>query len=596
MASVTKATAAGEVKPAVVVKQTAEAAASKNVTSAGGTQRSIWRTVSHGNTAFIGFHATSRVCEYANSQWQKGGANVLVAAVAYTVGQVFAIALDIVKTAFTLLTLPLPLLPGFHVILNAFQGTRSDLYGSYIDFTAMRNLNNSIAKGDELRVLMKQLAQAEATFTNELSLAQMDQGNHAVMVESSQVATTARQAIIDNILKNTSLKATGVLSEIDAQVKHLDDLKNRPYPLRTYDGDTQERVTVSLTDRVIAKLKGQVYDTVVEKFARELRADLHQELSHAQIFNEQADELLNDVATIDGHDYETSKEDLKDLLKHNRKDFEAAFKKLEQACASEKAWNDFVATRQKVTQAEVNALQKHFNESPADLIAKLNASMPCDIGAGTRNHANKIVETIPGLNIAKDAKFADVQKIVDAKVDELKEIINNFEETNNAISIWNVMQGWSDVEFNKASIEDKYPGFIEYQKAVCQLWHLEKGSGYNTHNTQMDERAKQLAEKEGELADVAGACQVEVASRKLLIDTYAPGEAFEWNHVNQYLAARETTNVDDSARAEVPDTAEDSARQATGTDEAAPEAPHVDVAPQPAAAPKRRLNFGGLSS
>ncbi len=575
MASVTKT--AGEVKQPVAVKQTAEAAVSKNTSAAVGVQRSIWRTASHGNTAFIGFHATSRVCEYANSQWQKGGANVLVAALAYTVGQVVAFVFDIVKTAFTLLTMPLPLLPGFHVLLNAFQGTRSDLYGSYIDFTAMRNLNNAIVKGEDLSSLMAKLAEAEVAKTAELSIAQMDQGDHVRLREADQVVRAARAAIVNNILQNPGLSATGVLSEIDAQAKHLQDLRNRPYPLRSFEGDTQERVTMSLTDRVLAKLKGEVYGAIVEKFARELRSDLHQELSHAKIFNEDADELLNDVATIDGHDYESSQKDLKDLLKHNRKDFEAAFKKLEQVCANEKAWKDFVATRQKVTQAEVTSLEKHFKEAPAELIAKLNASMQCDIGAGTKNHAGKVVKTIAGLGIAKDANFETVSNAVQAKEAELQGIIEEFESNNKAaIDIWNVMQGWSDVEFTEAAIDENYAGFIEYQKAVCQLWHLTKGTGFNAVSAQMKERAEQLAKRKEELADVPGACQVEIASRKLLIDTYAPGEKFNWVHVNNYLAAKTDTGADDSSRTEVPPEDSSRAEPAAASEPAAPEAPHTD--------------------
>lgn len=572
---------AGKVTPAVV-KQTAEAAASKSSSASVGVQRSIWRAVSHGNTAFIGFHATSRVCEYANSQWQKGGANVLVAAVAYTVGQVVAFVFDVVKTAFTLLTLPLPLLPGFHVILNAFQGTRSDLYGSYIDFTAMRNLNNAIVRGDDLTSLMAKLAEAEVAKTNELSLAQMDQGDHTRLREADQLVRAARKAIIDNVTNNSNLSAIGILNEIDAQAKHLEDLNNRPYPLKGYETmvvgseklETQERLTVSLTGRVLDKLKAEVYSAIVEKFAKEMRADLHQELSHAKIFNEQADELLGDVATIPGHSVESAKQDLQAQCQHYGKDFEAAHKKLEQVCANEKSWNEFVATRQKVTQSEVANLQKHFKEAPAELIAKLNAPMQCDIGAGTKNHANKVVKTIPGLGIAKDANFEAVQQAVQAKVQELDTIIESFESKNNKIGIWNVMQGWSSVEFTEAAIEEHFEGFVEYQKAVCQKWHLEKGTGFNAVEAQMVERAQQLKAKENDLNDIPKACREEIESRKRLIETYAPqktnettGEKFAWNNVNEYLGAKTEETAEDSS---VPETAADD----SSIPEPQAEAPH----------------------
>ncbi len=511
-----------------------------------------------------------------------------------------AIALDLIRMAVATAFI----FPAVSVYLNSRDGTKSENFGSWVDFSFVRQVEVDVQNGANAAKLMARVGQAESAYADAAyARVKHEQLPHDPILKAEKDLQAARKALINGVVNNTR-----DASQVVAQIReHADDL-NKSITSKgrgaAFMPDSQRYVKYSLDADALKQLEAMVFEPVIGKYHGQLNADLRLKLKDAKIKNDDVDAFLSTVNGLPkfnettGVEEKRSAEEGSQALEAGMKSsasqaaLKVAAKEVEAVLGKDKkgqqtAYKAFVADKKKADEKRKGELDAILTSPPKAFIALLNEKVKCDIGEGFTKLAGKVVTDIDGLEIAEDATWDTIQEKVDAKIAELEQAIDTFEQNNpNAVRVVKLAQ-YSPEEFTKENLE-AIDGFIGYAEACKLYFRLTRDTklGYATKKKGMEKAAEELTAVKKSLAAHEDTCEQLVKGRVALINRFAPET--KWSPAVQEFLGETTGGADDSSRTEAPP-ADSSREEAQPAD--------ADVAPEAApAAAAGEMDFESLAS
>ncbi len=307
-------------------------------------------------------------------------------------------------------------------------------------------------------------------------------------------------------------------------------------------------VPKQMQSQVLADLREAAFQIILKRYASELEHNLG-----TQTINTDAVAVCTALAAIPHAEKDANLKALKALIadKHPG-DIDKARERLIRVCDHPGNFRNFVNEKGKTILVQIARLKKPFQQSPTELIKKLNSKLRCDIGAGFSRTAGQVLTEIAGLHLPTDCSLTEVFQIVDAKCKELVFEIETFERQNrDAIRIIKLLH-LTPEEFTADYLRNNHPGFIEYVEACQQYYHLTQTCGFIRLKREMNEKQAEIAALEAAFLDAPRCCVADIETRRKSLDLLAPeGDGFSWPvQVAHFVPPAREESKEDAERVE----------------------------------------------